>query len=130
MKTLILIPIAVALALAGAAVLCLMAGLPPHTHDLATAAVVAVVAAEVGLLPAWAMRRAEPVKQAQAALGGTVLHMFLTILLGAAVVVAKVVEPREPFVYWLTGAYWTSLAMLVWGLVRLLPGRRPSVKGN
>jgi hypothetical protein len=130
MKTLILIPVAVAIVLAGAEAVCLVAGLPLHMRELATAAVVAMVAAEVGLLPSWAMRRAEPVKQAQAALGGTMLHLFLTILLGAAVMVANVVEPREPFVYWLIGAYWTSLGLLVWGLVRLLPSRRPIAKGN
>jgi hypothetical protein len=128
MKTLILIPLAVASALAIAAELCRMAGLPPHGRDLLAAAVVAVIAAELALLPAWIFRRGEPVRAAQAALGGTVLHMLLTIMLAAAIMVARVVEPTAPFVYWLTGAYWLSLAGLVWGLIALAPGRQP--KGN
>jgi len=128
MKTLILIPFAVAVALAAAAGLCTLAGLPPHGRDLLTAAIVAVLAAELALIPAWLMRKSEPVKLAQAALGGTVVHLLLTIFMAAAVVVAKVVEPTGPFVYWITGAYWLSLAMLVWGLITLVPKQPAKVR--
>jgi hypothetical protein len=52
-----------------------------------------------------------------------VVHFLLTILLAVAVTVAKVVEPGGTFIYWLTGAYWFSLAMLVWGLLGIVPAR-------
>ncbi|MGA2230376.1 MAG: hypothetical protein ABSH22_05705 [Tepidisphaeraceae bacterium] len=123
MKTLIIIPLFVTAALAAAAMLCRMAGIPLHGRDLMTAAAVAVVAAEIAMIPAWMFRRSEPVTLAQAALGGTVLHLMLTIMLAAAVMVARVVEPAAPFVTWLIGAYWLSLAMLVWGLIGLTTGR-------
>jgi hypothetical protein len=127
MKTLLLIPLAVAAVLAAAAGLCALLGLPMHGHDLVTAAVVAIVAAELALLPAWAVRRREQATFAQLALGGTVLQMMLTVLLATAVSIARVVEPQGPFVFWLTGAYWLSLAMLVWALLSMMPpeGGRP-----
>jgi hypothetical protein len=127
-KTLVLVPVAVAAALACAGGLCRLMGLPPHGRDLLTAAAVAAVAAEAALIPALLLRRSEPVKIAQAALGGTVLHLLLTIFLAAAVMVARVVEPAGPFVYWLTGAYWLSLALLVWALIGL--ARRSPVKAK
>jgi hypothetical protein len=123
MKTLLLIPLTVLAALAAAAGLCRLAGLSPHERDLFTAAAVVVIAAELAVLPAWMLRKSEPVTRAQAALGGTVVHLLLTIFMAAAVMVAKVVEPNGPFVYWLTGAYWLSLAMLVWGLSKLAAPR-------
>ncbi|HUB24403.1 MAG TPA: hypothetical protein VL992_03160 [Tepidisphaeraceae bacterium] len=119
MKTLILIPIVVASALAAAAGLCRLAGVPLHGRDLLLAAGVAVVAAEAGMIPAILLRRSDPELRAQAALGGTVVHMLLTILIATAVMVARVVEPATPFVVWLTGAYWLSLGLLVWGLIGL-----------
>jgi hypothetical protein len=129
MKQLVLIPLAVGAALAAAAGLCVLAGLPLHGgRDLVTAAVVAMIAAEVALLPAWAARRGEPAKLASTALGGTVLHLLLTIFLAAAVMVARVVEPAGPFVYWLLGAYWLSLAMLVWALLAMAPRGQPGSK--
>ncbi len=129
MKTLLLIPLVVGLALAAAAGLCKLAGLAPHERDLIAAAIVAVLAAEVAILPAWLLRRNdEPVVRAQAALGGTVLHLVLTIMLASAIMIARVVEPNAPFAYWLTGAYWLSLGALVWGLLAFAPGRQVSRK--
>jgi hypothetical protein len=119
MKTLIVIPIVVAAALAAAGGLCRLAGVPLHGRDLFLAAAVAVVAAEAGMIPAILLRRNDPSIRAQAALGGTVMHMLLTILMASAVMVAKVVEPSAPFVLWLTAAYWLSLVLLVRGLIRL-----------
>jgi hypothetical protein len=130
MKTLLLIPGAVGAALAAAAALCRMAGLPPHGRDLLIAAIVAVIAAEAALLPALFLRRAEPAQRAQAALGGTVIHLLLTIFMAAAVMVAKVVEPAGPFVYWLTGAYWLTLGMLVWSLIGIARGTQAKPAGN
>ena len=121
MKTLLLIPLAVSIAMAAAAGLCRWAGLPPHMPDLLAAAVVAVITAELAVLPAFVLRKSEPVKLAQAALGGTVLHLLLTIFLAAAVMVARGVDLAKPFVYWLIGAYWLSLALLVWAIIGLVP---------
>src|SRR5271170_7136675 len=126
MKTLLLIPGAVGVALAAAAELCRLVGLPPHGRDL----LIAVIVAEAALLPALLLRRAEPAQRAQAALGGTVIHLLLTIFMAAAVMVAKVVEPAGPFVYWLTGAYWLSLAMLVWSLIGIARGKQAKSAGN
>ena len=130
MKTLLLIPLAVGAALAAAAALCRLAGLPPHGRELLIAAIVAVIAAEAAFVPALLFRRASAVTQAHAALGGTVVHLLLTIIMAAAVMVARVVEPSGPFVFWLTGAYWLSLAMLVWSLIAIAPGRGAKKVGN
>ncbi len=124
MKTLLLIPLVVGVALAAAAGLCRLAGLAPHERDLIAAAIVAVIAAEAAMLPAFLLRRSdEPVVRAQAALGGTVLHLVLTIMLASAIMIARVVEPNAPFAYWLVGAYWMSLGTLVYGLLAVAPNR-------
>jgi hypothetical protein len=123
MKLLLLIPLTVTAALAAAEVVCRLAGLQSHLRDLVTAGVVAVVAAEAAMILVYSLRKSSPVIVAQAALGGTVVHFLLTILLAVALTVAKVVEPGGAFIYCLTGAYWFSLAMLVWGLLGIVPGR-------
>jgi hypothetical protein len=128
MKILLTIPIIVTVALAAAAGMCWMVGVPPHGKDLVLAAAVAVVAAELGLLPAALMRRGEPALRAQLALGGTVVQMIVTILMAVAVMTAKVVEPRQPFVFWLTGAYWVALAGLCWSLVKATRTESVNVK--
>jgi len=128
MKTLFLIPSVVGAVLAAAAGICRMVGLAPHERDLIAAAVIVVIAAEAAMVPAWLARRTEPATRAQVALGGTVLHLLLTIMLAAAIMVSRVVEPNGSFALWLTGAYWLSLGMLVWGLVSIGSGRQLSRK--
>jgi hypothetical protein len=123
MKALILIPLSVVAALAAGAGICILAGARPPWSDVVVAAAVAIIAAEVGILPAVALRHSSPGRLAQAALGGTLLHLLLAVLLAAAAVAAGIVNSHGPFVWWLTGAYWTSLAVLVWGLLKIAPGR-------
>lgn len=120
MKAMLIIPITVLGALAAAAGMCVLAGVQPHGRDLLLAAIVAIAAAEVGLAPMLLLRSTEPTTRAQVALGGTVAHMLITILLAAAVMVGRVVEPATPFVLWLIGAYWISLALLVKTLIVVL----------
>ena len=119
MKTLFAIPVIVGTALLIAASICRIIGVPPHARELVDAAIIAVVAAEAGLVPSLLIGRQEPSTKAQVALGGTVVHLILTIFMAVAVMTAKVVESSETFVFWLTAAYWASLAALCWSLVKI-----------
>jgi len=124
MKTLVIIPVGVSAALIAAAAVMRLAGLPAHGRELAIAALVVIVAAEAGAMPAILLRNStEPTFRAQAALGGTVLHMLLTIALAGAVVGLKLVDMSHEFAYRLTGAYWASLVTLCWVLLRVSVGK-------
>lgn len=123
MKTLTLIPLTVAAALGAVAVLCRLGAWHVHGKEALLAGVISVMAAEAAVLPAWTLRRSDPALFAQAALGGTVLHLILTILLAAVAIAANIGLAHEPFVYWLIAAYWVTLAALVWALLSFLPGK-------
>jgi hypothetical protein len=125
MKTLIFIPLSLAVMAALMAVVCRIARLDVGNREALFAVIIAAFAAEIAFLPAWLAQKSESVRFAQAALGGTLLHLFITFVLGAALLLAKFVLP-QPFVYWLLGAYWISLSVLVVALLKLSPMRPPT----
>ncbi len=112
--------------------LCSMAGWAVHERELITAAVICALAGGLAIIPAVLSRRKEhPMNAlAQAALIGTVLHMFLIILLAAAVTVARLAGDRQPFLFWLLTFYWASLLAVVLVLVSLLRQASPRPAGN
>jgi hypothetical protein len=64
-------------------------------------------------------RSPSPVVVFQAGFGGTVLHLFLTVALGASVYALNVVEDRRLFVLLLMGFYWVSLMLVVVAMIRV-----------
>jgi hypothetical protein len=121
MKTLTLIPLLVAAALGAVAVLCRLGGVSVHGKEAILAGVISAMAGEAALVPSFVLRRSDATQYAQAALGGTVLHLILTILMAVVVIGAGTGAAKEPFVYWLIAAYWTTLAALVWAMVSMMP---------
>jgi hypothetical protein len=119
-KSVLLIPIAVLLAAALGLALLKAAGKPLHTRELAAAAIVSLLAAEAALLPAALNRGAPKSAMAQAALIGTVIHMFLALALAGVLWTLDLVGHRPAFLYWLLFLYWTSLAAAAAALVMFL----------
>jgi hypothetical protein len=116
MKAIALIPLVVAGCVGIVASLLKLAGVKLNLLDPALAAAVAAAAATVAMLPILRTRQTDPVGIIQFALIGTVLHILCTFVLGAVLLFSHVENLHGPFVYWLLGAYWVSLAVLVWQL--------------
>ena len=92
----------------------------PHVRDVATVALVTLVSAHLSLVPLMLCRRSpSPVVVFQAGFGGTVIHLLLTVALGAAVYALNVVQDRRPFVLLLMGFYWVSLMLMVVAMIRV-----------
>jgi hypothetical protein len=116
MKSMVLIPLSVSIT----ALVLRIAGLRFAVTDPLSAAVIAAVAGTLGILPILRTRQKDAVTIVQRALVGTVLHLLATAVLAVALVASHLVNPRGPFVFWLLGAYWISLAVLVWQLRRVM----------
>jgi hypothetical protein len=120
MKPQFVIPLTVAAVFGVAAGVLQLAGLPVKAADPVTAGVVASVAGIAGLIPILKLRRQDPVITAQAALGGTVLHLFTQSALSIAVIATRSAEHKGALPFWLLGGYWTSLIALIWQLRRIV----------
>ncbi len=84
----------------------------PHLREIAFATVITIVSATVALVPLALTPRSSPVAVFQAAFGGTVIHLFLTLGIGAAAHSLGRVD-RGLFLFLLLAFYWTSLVFLV-----------------
>jgi hypothetical protein len=92
----------------------------PHVRDVATVALLTTISAHLSLVPLMLCRRStSPVVIFQAGFGGTVLHLLLTVALGAGVYALNVVQDRGPFVLLLMGLYWVSLMLVVVAMIRV-----------
>lgn len=92
----------------------------PHVRDVTAVALVTLISAHVSLVPLMLCRRSpSPVVIFQAGFGGTVLHLLLTVALGAGVYVLNVVQDRRPFALLLMGFYWVSLMLVVVAMIRV-----------
>jgi hypothetical protein len=130
MKMLIVIPLEVIVAVLAAA--CLLALLGAHVKPIepAVAGGAAALAAVVGASPMLRTGGKSLVATVQFALACTVIHMMLTGILAATLVIAGAVSIRGQFVYWLIGSYWISLAVLVWQLRRIIVARAQLAKAQ
>jgi hypothetical protein len=122
LKTLLFIP-AVLLLLAGA-YWATMAGLGMqfHRRELIAAVAICIVSGEVALMPAAMLRNSDPATVSQAGLAGTVIHMFLTLLLAAIAWISKVLVNKQLFLFMLLAFFWVSLIVLVVAMIRLVRG--------
>ena len=113
MKGLFLVPVVMALSAAAGALVLRGLGRPVDVRNLVAAAVIAMSAAEAALMPLLLTRHAGPAAVSQAGLVGTVVHLFLSIALGAAAYVMKLTGRRDAFLFYLLCFYWVSLIYIV-----------------
>ncbi len=112
MKSLLIIPLVVAIVIGIWAVGLNLAGIHIHAIDPIAAGALVVVAASLGLVPILLRRKGDPAEIWQAALAGTVIHLVTTIAGAAVLLTTGVVNWRGPFPFWLIASYWTSLFLL------------------
>jgi hypothetical protein len=130
MKMLVVIPLEVVAAVG--AVACLLAALGAAVKPIepALACAAAALGAVIGAAPMLRTAGRSLVATVQFALAGTVMHMMSTGILAAVLVIGGAVSIRGNFVYWLIGAYWVSLAALVWQLRRIIISRAERAKAQ
>src|SRR4051812_3627669 len=79
--------------------ICLSLGRNPHVRELTAAALAALIAAQLALVPLILTRRASQMAAAQAALVATMVHMMSAATFAAIVVLGKL-PLAQAFMYW------------------------------
>lgn len=120
MKPMVLIPLAVAGCVGIAALIATGLGARFSPMDPVMAAAITSISGVAGIFPILRTRQKDAVAIVQLGLIGTVLHVLCTAIFAVALAATHVVKLHGPFVFWLMGAYWVSLAILVWQLRRVL----------
>ena len=90
-----------------------------HLGDLLIVTGITLASGHIAMLPIWMMRKSAPVVLFQAAFVGTVLHLFITLVVGAAVYALRLVGDRGMFLFLLLGFYWFSLIFVIGAMIRL-----------
>src|SRR3954454_5551508 len=112
MRSFVLLPIVLAVAFAPAVAVCHAMGINAHVKDLLAATLTCLVAGELAAIPLVLTRGGNQASVAQAALVGSVVHLFVCIAV-AGIVVFGHLGPGPAYLYWLLGFYWVTLIALV-----------------
>src|SRR5438045_1797349 len=104
MRALILVPILLIVAVAAGFLVCGALSVDPHAKELLSAALTCLLAGELAAIPLILTRGATQASVTQAALIGTVLHLFVSISIAGVVILGKV-GLGPTFLYWLLGLY-------------------------
>ncbi len=112
MRAFVLVPILLAIAVAVGFAICRTVGIESHAREMIAAALTCLIAGELAGMPLMLTRGADQAAVAQAALVGTVVHMFVSIGV-AGVVILGHIGLGQSFIYWLLGLYWVTLIALV-----------------
>jgi hypothetical protein len=120
MRTMVVIPPAIAMLGACGWVICAVLGNDPHVKEMIFAAVASLLAGELACVPMIITRHAPQATVAQAGLVSTMLHLFANALLGGAMIMLKPFKLDGALVYWLAAMYLVSLIVLVIGIVRAI----------
>jgi hypothetical protein len=115
MRTLLALLLAVLAVAAGGYVLCRAAGWNPRPVTMALAATTTLFASGAALIPLALTRGAGQAAIAQAALLGTLIHLF-ACLVGAALMLVVINSPAAT--WWVLAFYWATLVALVVGFSR------------
>jgi hypothetical protein len=133
-KGLVYVPLAMVLTATAAALTLRATGRVVDLRTFVTAAAIATLSAEAALLPLLLARHSGTAAVSQAALVGTMLHLFLSFALGATAFMMNLVARRDLFLFLLLGFYWISLLFIVIVMVKsirrsaaLTPGKPGTV---
>jgi len=117
MRGLALIPLSILIVAAAGVALCKIAGWRIGASGLLVAGISSAVAAGLAFVPLLLVRGGSQAAQAQAALVGTMVHLFIAIVVTGAVLLLKP-PVAGSFVYWMLAFYWTTLTVLVVSFTR------------
>jgi uncharacterized membrane protein len=112
MRSLLPVPLVVLLAAGGGLGVCALAGWNPHIRELLLAAGAVTLASLAAFVPLVLVRGASQLAVSQAALVGTMIHLFVAISF-AAVAVLGHFGLDNAFLSWLLALYWVTLIVLV-----------------
>jgi hypothetical protein len=129
-KPFALIIFSIAGSLALVAVGMTLAHQPINPVDPATAALIGIASAVLGLLPILRSGRQDLVSVLQMAIVGTVLHLLVQVVLAGAMFMTHTVSPHGSFLIWLLAEYWASLAVLIFQLRKIILSVAPVAKVN
>jgi predicted lysophospholipase L1 biosynthesis ABC-type transport system permease subunit len=88
-----------------------------HLREVAFAAGITLISAQVSLIPMALVRKTDPVVVFQSGFGGTVIHLFLTLAMGATAYSLRLVD-RNVFLFLLLSFYWFSLIFVVTAMIK------------
>src|SRR5690349_14859690 len=108
MRTLVIIPIAIVLAVGVGFAICGAKHVDPHVREMVFAAIICLVASEGAMIPIILTRGASQAAVAQAALVGTIIHLFACCGLGGGLIMTKAFGLLPAFAYWLLALYWVT----------------------
>ncbi|HEX4053537.1 MAG TPA: hypothetical protein VHX86_04660 [Tepidisphaeraceae bacterium] len=120
MKSLIVIPLTVAVVFGIAAVVLSLAGMAVSPADPIAAGAISAAAGMVGLVPVLRTRGRDAISVVQSALAGTIFHLLTQTALAVGVIASHLMIHHGAFPFWLIGGYWTSLTALIWQLRRFI----------
>lgn len=113
MKAAGLIPLAVVMVGGLGYGLCRVNGVDAHVKQLMLAGGAGLAGGLAGCLPLALAKGGVQATMAQAGLGGTVVHLMLTLVLGGVTWGMSRVEERASLLCWLTAFYWAVLVAMV-----------------
>jgi hypothetical protein len=125
MRGLLLNPIAVAFTAACGVGVCLALGWNPHVRELVVAAAIGLIACELALLPVVLARHANQLVMSQAALIGSMIHLFIAGA-GAAVVLLGHLPLGRSCMIWLMVFYAASLIALAGSFIAAVKSAPPA----
>ena len=122
MKTLLLIPTVLLLIAAGCWGVAAVGGWKLQPRELIATVAICIVSGEMALMPTVLLRKSDAATVSQAGLAGTVIHMFLTLLLAAVAWMGHLIHNRQQFLFLLLAFFWVSLIVLVLAMTWLVRG--------
>jgi hypothetical protein len=120
LKNLLIIPLLMIVAAGTGFGACRASGWAPHVKELGVAATICLIAGMAAVLPAIIARGSGIAAVSQSGLFGTIIHMFLTILLSAVASLTKLIDEQKPYLFWLLVFYWVSLVAVVIALTSIV----------
>ena len=125
MRTLLLIPVGLAIVIAGGLVLCKLMGFDPHTPQMLLAAGSCLIGSVAGAVPLWFVRNGTQYSVSQSALLGMMTHMFLCVGAAAVIMLGDIAGGlRLSLVFWLMACFAVTLAVLAAAYVKRLRAAR------
>lgn len=127
----LVIPVVIAVVVAGGVGTCLALGAAPHTPEMLFGAAVCLVAGELAIIPIVLTRGATQATIAQSSLVSMMVHLFTAAALSGSLIMFKPVPLSNAFVYWVMTLYGCTLIALVAVLIREIkhaPVGTPSVQ--
>ncbi|CAN5400001.1 hypothetical protein BH09PLA1_BH09PLA1_33770 [soil metagenome] len=121
MRTVSIIPIVIAISAAVGYGLCAALGWNPHPREMLFASIAIAVAGSLATIPMRLTRGASQIVVVQAALVGTIVHLFGSLAVAMIVLFAQLAVAK-PFLFWLLWLYWITLFILVMAFVKSVRG--------